>query len=426
MYWFCSLLLCVGCLLCQQAWPQLAGETTGTSDKQAILKKIQEYEKRMESYERNFQDLREEIKILKERLNEVEQDKRIEELRAEFEDAIEETESEVVQENTLGLLNRYFGRKIINISGYYNFSFTQDDKKDSPSHFSMHELTFFFQRQIYDFNLFAEVAFENAPVFEGEGDVVTGSGEIFVEQAWIEYLYHPLINLRVGLMLTPETWNLQHYPTTTYSSTRPLLLAQIFPRDFVGVVLYGDSENLIDDNFGLAYQVYISNGPGHNKGKNDDNENKVIGGKFTAHLPSSGLLDLFDLSGNLYYGKNEDKDYDFLWNVELQAEAQGFAVHVEYAQGRRDFAASGVATRRNYGGFVELAYTFWDKYSLFTRLEILDLDRRALDHTKRIVAGVRYKILPEISVKAEYFREWHRDADEENFNGFALSICALL
>ena len=415
---------------CRHIWPQSDDKTVAkpekSADNETLDKKLREYEKRLESYERNAQDLQDELKALRERLGVVEEDKRVEELRAEFEDAIEETESEVIQENTIGLLNRYLGKKIINISGYYNFYYTQDDKHKSPGRFRMHELTFFFQRQIYDFNLFAEIAFEDAPIFVGEGDIVTGSGEIFIEQAWIEYLYHPLLNLRVGMMLTPEAWNLQHYPTTTYTVNAPLQLGKIFPRDFIGIACYGDTENIFGDDFGLAYQIYISNGPSHNKGKQDDNENKVIGGKLTVHLPTLGQLDLFDVSTNLYYGKYENKDYDWLWNAELLLEAQGVTLHVEYAQGHRQFADRSIETRRNYGGFVELAYTFWDKYSAFTRLEILDADRRALDRSKRIISGLRYKILPEITLKAEFFREWHRDSSVEDFNGFAVSISALL
>ncbi len=419
MYFFVFFLVLLPYLVAQE-------KNSKASEVEKIVNRLKEYEDRFDNYERQIKDLKEEVKNLRERVSEVEQDTKVEELREEVEDLIEETESEVIQENTLGLLNRYLGTNFVNISGYYSFVFSDNNKSDSPGHFRAHELTFFFQKQIQNFNLFAEIAFENAPSFEGNGEEISGAGEIFVEQAWLEYLYNPLVNIRVGLMLTPESRNLHHYPTTTYSVYSPLHIAKIFPRDFVGVLVYGDSEYMLSENFGLGYMLYISNGPGVNKGETDTNENKVLGGKLILHLPDFDLFDQFDIGVNLSYGKNEDKDKDLLWNLEVLLEAKGFALHIEYAQGRRNFDNNTVRLRENYGGFLELAYTFWDKYSLYGRGEIFNPDRRVQDHTKRILFGFRYKPISEISLKGEFFYEWHKDPTQENFSGFAFSIVALL
>ncbi|NUM33905.1 MAG: hypothetical protein HUU50_05145 [Candidatus Brocadiae bacterium] len=418
LYFFVVLFISISSLYSQ--------ESKSNSEVDKIIKRLKEYEKKFDNYERQIKDLKEEVKNLRERVSEVEEDKKVEELREEVEDLIEETESEVIRENTLGLLNSYLGTDFVNISGYYSFVFWQDDKSSSPSRFRAHELTFFFQKQLHKFNLFAEIAFENAPSFDAEDGEVHGSGEIFVEQAWLEYLYDPLFNVRVGLMLTPEARNLHHYPTTTYSIYSPVHTTKIFPREFVGISAYGDTEYLLSESFGVGYILYISNGESLDKGKTDSNENKVFGGKLILHLPLFNFLEQFDIAANFSYGKTEDKDRDLLWNIEVILEIKNFFLHIEYAQGRRYFHDKTLGLRENYGGFLEMAYTFWDKYSIYGRGEIFDPDRRALDHSKRILFGLRYKPISEISIKGEFFYEWHRDSSEENFSGFAVSIVALL
>jgi len=404
----------------------LAQESSPEAEK--MLKTLKKYENKFKKYEQRIEELEAEVGDLRDRFDEVESDERVEELRGEVEELIDETQGEVIEERTISLLNRYFGNSYMSLGGYFNVEYLNDDKSDSTGRFRLHRVSLFFQKRVGQFNFFTEVEFEDAPKFEGEGgdEIEEARGEIIVEQAWAEYLYHPLLNFRAGLILLPEYYNLNHYPTTTFATNDPLHSGNILPEEILGVAIYGDTYGELHPDFGIGYQLYVSNGENPNIGKEDVNENKAVGGKLTFHMPLFGLLDIFDLGVNVYVGEDDEDNRDFIWNFEAIIETERIFFHFEYAEGRKDFDVSANGLEESYGYYAFLGYQLTPQHVVFTRYEFFDEDRSDEERITRLLFGVRYRPLPEISIKGEIFREWHEDSDEEDFNGIALSFTMLL
>lgn len=97
----------------------------------------------------------------------------------------------------------------------------------------------------------SEIEFEHA--LTGESTVSADSGEVRVEFATLDYLWHPIANARAGLMLMPVGFiNEVHEPPFYLGNTRPPVETQIIPTTWSanGFGLFGE----ILPN--LQYKVY--------------------------------------------------------------------------------------------------------------------------------------------------------------------------
>ncbi|MCB1173125.1 MAG: hypothetical protein KDK39_06155 [Leptospiraceae bacterium] len=115
----------------------------------------------------------------------------------------------------------------------------------------------------YRFNdwidLLTEFEYEHAG-FESKtaGGTAVNSGEVFVEQAYINFKFSDALQLRPGLNLLPVgPVNLRHEPTTFLAVERPRSESYIIPSTWreIGFIMHGD---LFDK---LNYQIGVVNGP---------------------------------------------------------------------------------------------------------------------------------------------------------------------
>ncbi len=302
--------------------------------------------------------------------------------------------------------------QLVKINGYYDLEWYNDDKEASPSEFKQHHLSFFFDKKIENWHFFSELEFEYAFDVLGTGGGVTGGGEAKVETAWLEYNHNDLFNMRAGKLLMPQYWTANHYPSLTVSTSRPLMVKRVIPWDTTGVSVYGT--HYFENEWGTTYNVFVGNGEAADRSNNDVNEDKVFGGKLTAHIP---LFDRFDVAGSSYIGKNASSEGEWMWGAETQIDIKDFELLAEVVQNNDDDAGE-------FGYYVQPGYRFLPKWTSFYRLDSRDDNNKIddPDDATRHTVGLRYQPLPAISLKGEFFRDIPDNKTSERYNGLLSSV----
>ncbi|MBI5150183.1 MAG: hypothetical protein HZA28_05380 [Candidatus Omnitrophica bacterium] len=300
--------------------------------------------------------------------------------------------------------------RFLKISGYYDFEWLMDDKEASPNEFKQHHLSFFFDKRIEDWHFFTELEFEYAFDFAGSGGGVTGGGEAKVETTWLEYNHNDLFNIRGGKLLMPQYWTTNHYPSQTVSTSRPLIVKNVIPFDTTGVSVYGTK--YFRNEWGGSYNLFVGNGEAADRSKDDANEDKVWGGKLTAHMP---FFDRFDVAGSTYIGSNASSKSEWMWGVETQINIKDFELLAELAHNNNE---------GQFGYYVQPSYRFLPKWTTFYRLDTRDDNNKIddPDDALRHIVGLRYQPLTAISLKGELYQDTPDDRTRERANGFISSV----
>lgn len=133
------------------------------------------------------------------------------------------------------------------VSGYMELNFSKPQQQDAVLDFRRFVLLFghsFSER----LKFWSEIEVEHALV-EGAEE----KGELEIEQAYVDFLLHPAINLRGGMLLTPMgIINERHEPPSFYGVLRPQVDTVIIPSTWfdTGAGLFGDLGK------GFSYRFY--------------------------------------------------------------------------------------------------------------------------------------------------------------------------
>ncbi len=294
------------------------------------------------------------------------------------------------------------------ISGYYDFQYFNDDRKDSPGEFRQHVLSIHLSREWDKWRSFSEFEFEFGAKFEGDGgtDLREARGEIKLEQAWGEYIHSDALTLRGGLMLTPGYWNVNHYPNIVLPTRRPLMVRNVFRESFVGLMGYGSK---YWDEFGFTYYGYIGNGESGFFAKHDDNEGKAVGSKVTFHLPTKGKLDTLDFGLSMYQESPSNETRNFTWGLDAQIRQGPWEILTEFAMRN--------AEEDRTGFYLQPSYRFNEKWATFYRYDLLSIQHTG--ETQEHSVGVNFRPIPDVSLKLEYFHS--RLSYDEDASGVAIS-----
>jgi len=294
------------------------------------------------------------------------------------------------------------------LSGYFDLEYFNDDSTRNHGEFRQHHLSLHINKDLAPFRFFSEVEFEYAPAFKGEGGAkpVEGRGEIKAEEAWVEYQQSDLFNIRGGLNVEPGYWNVHHYPNITLSTRRPLLVRNIFPRDFVGVLGYGSQYH---DRYGWSYHLLVANGQSDDYGKHDDNESKAAGAGLRLHLMPN-RFDTFDVGIRGYSDNPTVTDRTSAWGFDTQIRQGSFELLAQLAM--LD------AVNDRTGIYIQPGFRSSDQLTTFLRYDLLDIDNG--DKNEEFTLGVNFQPLPQLSLKLEYFHSKH--SLTEDFNGLAASL----
>ena len=134
----------------------------------------------------------------------------------------------------------------------------------------------------------------------GIGDDQSRWGAIVLERAYIQYLSSVELGVRVGAFLTPfGIWNVDHGSPTVIPIVRPESMTQeLFPKNQLGVEVFGTKLAALASRWDLEYHAYISNG--RTPGQVDSTEDKMFGGRLAA------IHDHLTLGVSAMYGSYDD------------------------------------------------------------------------------------------------------------------------
>ena len=133
------------------------------------------------------------------------------------------------------------------VSGYMELNFSKPQEQSAVLDFRRFVLLFghsFSER----LKFWSELEVEHALVEGGEE-----KGELELEQAYVDFLLHPAVNVRGGMLLTPMgILNERHEPPSFYGVLRPQVDTVIIPSTWfdVGAGVFGDLGK------GLSYRFY--------------------------------------------------------------------------------------------------------------------------------------------------------------------------
>lgn len=164
------------------------------------------------------------------------------------------TDSTGMKLNMDAVYNRPFlsmAKVPVAIGGYVeaNWQHLGTDGISEGHQFQMRRLTLFVASGIYKrIKFLSEIEFED------------GTKEINIEFASLDFEFHPLLNLRGGIVMNPiGAFNQNHDGPKWEFVDRPISATQMLPATWsnVGFGLYG---KLFKDNWVYAYEAYVTNG----------------------------------------------------------------------------------------------------------------------------------------------------------------------
>lgn len=313
----------------------------------------------------------------------------------------------VVEETALRIEERLDARP--KVVGYYDFEFFKEDVPDTFAEFRQHHLSLHFSKEYSKLRVFSEVEFKYAPGFSapGKADESASSGSIAVEQVWAEYLGSEALVLRAGKMLTPNHWNVNHYPNTTVSTRQPLMVRNVFPESLVGVMASGVK---YWGDIGVGYEAFISNGESPNFAEHDDNSAKAVGGSLKFDVPTRGLFDHVTVKAMGYGDTPAAGRATRIWGLESQVRRGPLELLFELGRRR--------AVEDRDGAYVQPSYRLTDRFRAFYRYD--RLFTAADGETEANTWGVNFRPIAPVSLKFEYFRTMPQGG--RTFDGVASSL----
>ena len=294
-------------------------------------------------------------------------------------------------------------------------------------------------------SLFTELELEDALVAGQGGDEGGSKGSIGFEQAFLKFNLNPTTYLVGGLFL-PRLGiiNENHLPTTFNGVDRPFVEQLVIPSTWreVGIGLYG----VVNALPGLNYNISLTNGlnsSGFSNGSGIRGGRQLGSATTGTGLGASGALlyyvNNFRIQASGYVGGSTGVEKRVADSLQLNSGAFGNPVILGELDAQYinngwnvkilgttvsipDAANINLAYANNtpksiYGGYAEVAYDFLHNrfkgsrsLAAFGRFETLDLNAKIpsngiqndANKQQYIVAGVTYKPLRGVTVKADY------------------------
>ena len=323
------------------------------------------------------------------------------------------------------------------ISGYgelhYNNVFTEDEK-NNQHYLDFHRFVLFFG---YDFN--EQWSFKSEIEIEHNMIGAKYSGELELEQAFINFKAADFLNLRAGvLLMAAGLINEYHEPPTFLSVERPLYNKYLIPTTWFGngFAIVGDVALDVEGKMGSVYyhlgmmeglngdKISQSSGIRSARGKGESGATKNSNGKkinfknplFNTYVDyrTAGLKTGFSHIYNKADGTNATTTDINLLEYHLKFEFAGLYVAGELGTILYSDHYSGV--KQSFAGYFDLGYnvfkllnrseelTLWGRYSLvnpaFKTKDGGEQEKKNESNIWRF--GIRLKPIAEIAIKVDF------------------------
>jgi hypothetical protein len=289
------------------------------------------------------------------------------------------------------------------IHGFFNVNYADPNYEGYEGTYDQENFNIIFDSMLSEnYRFYGELGYRHGAEIDVDLNSVEGVGEVYVWNAYLDYIYSKQANLRFGKFLTPYgKWNVElHSPARCLSVWDPILVRRdLFPKTMTGVQFYGDSTLGSVD---LIYNLYTGNGDGWRPHSEDDNQNKGIGSR-VAVLTSVMDMGTLEAGINGYIGRDgtlndEDQNawgFDALWNI------FPFQVRGEFMKSRYM-----LPTNKWFSDawFLQASYNFMEKYDVYVRYDSEDTDYMQENLGAMTIAGIglNYKPIPKVAFKLEY------------------------
>ena len=344
-----------------------------------------------------------------------------------------------------GALKKIWDRTRIGGYGELDYIMKSDDGNGKGGNtFDPHRFVLYVNSDLADWvTLNTELEWEHGGVNdEVDGDEL--SGEVVVEQAFLDFKIAPSFNVKAGIMLVPlGAINLYHEPTNFNSSERPDLDKYLIPSTWreMGIGIHGSIGDRAD------YQLLVMNGldgeefsaknglrDGRQNLNKDNNRGKAITGRLELRPTANLYTNLSFYTANSA-PKGSDNAYTTILAFDGKYRISDFEIAGEYVQVIQDkpaLLARDIGHRMS-GYWIEGAYHLMPAalkqgklaeadLMAFARYSEFDTQQGSIaDPTKAsgkydrnyTTFGVSFKPVPTVAIKADYqIYDDHRSAGE--------------
>lgn len=357
-------------------------------------------------------------------------DTTIEDKLAVLQEEIEHLKLQMAQadKNRAGGIQGFVDRTTIGGYGELHYNNFRDGATASDE-MDFHRFVLFFGHKFNDWISFkSELEVEHAFFASGEG-----SGELELEQAYLDFNFNKHLNAKAGVFLIPMgILNETHEPPTFYGVERNEIESRIIPTTWWegGVGIYGEATP------GLNYQLNVTSAPRADE-YSSSFSNGIRSGRQKVSkaqaedLGISGALNFTGIPGLLvgaafFTGNTAQNNEDIgdarltLWDVHARYQKDRIDLRALYAQGHLGDAdklksVEGInAAEQFYGWYAEAAYHIWKQgdhdLAPFVRYEAWDthddvpsnVTRNRANKNNAWTVGANYWPHPQVVLKADY------------------------
>ena len=316
------------------------------------------------------------------------------------------------------------------IGGYGEHHFNRFEDEDDMV--DAHRFVMYLSHQFTDdIRFFSEIELEHGLV--EDTDDGSGSGEVELEQAFIEWTYTQGHNVQLGQFLIPVgIMNETHEPDTFYGTERNLVEKNIIPATWweTGAMFNGEIAP------GLSYSTGVHSGLKTDEGgKIRDGRQKSAKATandlaYTARLKYTGIQGL-ELAASVQYQEDITQGY-----ASEDADALLTEVHAIYTTGPfsvralwaewdvegEGFEAAGRDSQE--GWYIEPSYKLTEKLGVFARYSEYNNEAGISDSVDYEIwdYGINYWLAPTVVLKADYTDYVNDSTDGKDKDAFNLGV----
>ncbi len=331
------------------------------------------------------------------------------------------------------------------VSGYLSFRQIKGEDPGSRDAFREYSFSLFLDKTVGKWNFHSEFNTEKSPHFDNDG-ILFGPDSIkaHLHTAWVNFQQSDELQLRAGFLFVPTYWRTHRYQSTTLTVSDPLIDRRIFPVGVVGAMGYGSKR--FDDG-GFAYSVYGGVAPrvpapelptvggdaetgdagtedhATSEAEFEAGRARSIGGTFLAHVPNGHNLNVTDIGVHYLYQKYSDGKGARIYGFESRIEKSRLALLAEFAHSSI-LEENGERLYLKQGFYVQPSYRLLRNLFGVYRFDVVNLDSRNTErgNLTRHTAGITYRPIANLSLKAEYNRFEFTQGEHPTYSGASAGV----